>query len=258
MNISRRYQNNFSKIFNQAYSNTDLRIRKAETLLSVINEVTSNNTKKYKLLDIGASSGHIDNYLSDHFSEVTGIDIDKNAVSFAQQNFHRKNLIFQYGDAMQLNFSDESFDIVVCMHIYEHVPDDQLMMDEIFRVLKNNGICYFSSSNRLRLIEPHYRLPFLSVMPRVLAHRYIRLFKKAEYYHEKHRTYWGLKKLVNKFNIVDYTKYIINEPVKYKIDYMLKAGTLKHYFARIICKFTPWLNPGYIWILQKKKITDSS
>jgi len=33
----------------------------------------------------------------------------------------------------------------VCNHIYEHVPDADQMMGEIYRVLRQEGFCYFFS-----------------------------------------------------------------------------------------------------------------
>lgn len=38
------------------------------------------------------------------------------------------------------NYSQESFDIFICSHILEHIPDDKLAISELYRVLKKNGI----------------------------------------------------------------------------------------------------------------------
>lgn len=74
-------------------------------------------------------------------------------------------------------------------------------MDEIYRVLRPGGVCFLAAGNRFVFMEAHYHLPFLSVIPKWMAHKYINLFKKADYYYETHLTYWGLKKLVSKFDI---------------------------------------------------------
>lgn len=37
--------------------------------------------------------------------------------------FAKENLHFQVGNAMSFEFSDNSFDVVVCSQVYEHVPD---------------------------------------------------------------------------------------------------------------------------------------
>ena len=145
------------------------------------------------------------------------------------------------GDAYNLHYSDNSFDVVVCSQVYEHVPSAEKMMEEIFRVLVPGGVCYFAGSNRFMWNEPHYNLPLLSAIPRPLAHLYIRLAKKADHYHELHYSYWGLKKLVKPFLVHDYTRAIIYNPHKYHVEYM----------ARLIASKLPWLSPGYIWLLEK-------
>ena len=42
-------------------------------------------------------------------------------------------------DLTALPFGDESFDVVYCSHVLEHVPDDALAMREIRRVLAHGG-----------------------------------------------------------------------------------------------------------------------
>lgn len=42
-------------------------------------------------------------------------------------------------DVTDLHFPEHRFDVVVCSHVLEHVPDDSKALSEIFRVLKYNG-----------------------------------------------------------------------------------------------------------------------
>lgn len=43
-------------------------------------------------------------------------------------------------DITNIDYPDESFDIVVCNHVLEHIPDDKRAMREICRVLKQSGV----------------------------------------------------------------------------------------------------------------------
>ncbi|MHC5162189.1 MAG: class I SAM-dependent methyltransferase, partial [Planctomycetota bacterium] len=43
-------------------------------------------------------------------------------------------------DICRMDCSDESFDIVYCSHVLEHVQDDRKAIAEIYRVLKKNGL----------------------------------------------------------------------------------------------------------------------
>lgn len=46
-------------------------------------------------------------------------------------------------DICDLPFADNEFDIVFCNHVLEHIPDDTKAMQELYRVLKPNGMGIF-------------------------------------------------------------------------------------------------------------------
>ena len=248
--MSRGYQYDFSANSPYVYD-TENRERKAHTMVAVLEDFLPCPLENYQLLNVGGSAGIIDNYLANHFSRVVGIDIDEPAITHASKTFIKDNLEFQVADALDLPFENDSFDVVVCSHVYEHVPDPYRMFSEIHRVLKKGGICYFSAGDRLMWNEPHYNLPMLSILPRPIAHIYIRLAGKASHYHEKHLTYWGLKALVKDFSRHDFTVRLVTEPVKFHTDYMIRPGSFKARAAHALLRFAYWACPGYIWVLEK-------
>lgn len=248
--MSRGYQYDYASKMDAMY-NTEGRSRKARTMVAVLRDHLGADLSSLKVLNVGGSAGIIDSCLAEHFGSVTGIDIDRDAIEHARRNFQRGNLHFAVGDALDLKYPDESFDVVICSHVYEHVPDARRMMDEIFRVLVPGGLCYFAAGNRLMWNEPHYGLPLLSMLPRPLAHLYVRLAGRADHYHELHFTYWGLRRLVRNFNLYDLTRKLIENPERYGVDYMLPKGSRKAALARWVARYAPWLLPSYIWLLEK-------
>jgi len=229
------------------------RDQKAKKIISVLNDFYSGGLERFSLLDLGCSTGIIANILSKKFARVVGIDIDKTAIKYANENFSSENLQFAIGDVMCTGFRDEYFDVIICAHVYEHVPDASLLLSEINRILKPGGVCYFAAANRLNLIEPHHKLPFLSIIPKPFAHLYLRIKGKGNYYYESLLTFWGLKKLVSRFSVMDYTLKILEMPQKYSATEMIQPGTFKQKTILHIVKIAYWLSPTYIWLLQKKK-----
>jgi len=222
------------------------RERKAKTMIAVLSDFLNSDLKSLSVLDICSSTGIIANYLSKYFGKVVGIDIDEAAVKFSNNSHKKDNLEFIKSDSMAMEFQESEFDVAICAQVYEHVPDANKLIQEIYRVLKPGGICYFAAGNRLNINEAHYNLPFLSVIPRPLAHIYIKAAGKADFYYEKHLSYWGLKSLVRSFKIVDYTKNIIENPHLFYADYMIQKGSKKASLAKFILRYTYWLCPSYM------------
>ena len=249
--MKRGYQHGFSDK-GTAMFDVEVRRRKAATMVKVISECCPDGIEDLSVLNVGGSAGIIDEYLARHFREVVSVDIDEKAIAYAQANFEKENLRFAVGDAMDLDFEENTFDVAVCSQVYEHVPDAPTLMAELERVLKPGGLIYFAAGNRLMFNEPHYDLPFLSVLPRRLSHIYLRLSGRGTHYYEKHLTYWGLKSLVKDFEVIDFTRKIIERPDKYDAAYLLRPGSRKQRTALIVAKYLIWLVPGYIWVLRKQ------
>jgi len=250
--MQRDYQLDFSSnnpyVFDQ-----ENRLRKAKTIARILEIEYPNGLSLCKVVNLGVSSGVIDNYLADRVDLLIGLDIDDSAVEFANKHFSKDNLLFIQGDAMHACIDDASVDIVICTHVYEHVPDAEKLMSEINRILKPEGKCYFAAGNRYQIMEPHYKLPFLSVIPRPMAHLYMKLAGKGDYYHEKHLSLTGLRELTKNFDVRDYSVQVIEAPEKFEATYMLKPKSLKQKIAKFIGRYLYYFMPSYIWVLHKKK-----
>lgn len=56
-------------------------------------------------------------------------------------------------DICNLPFEDQSFDVIFCNHVLEHIPDDKKAMQELFRVLKPNGWGIFQIPQDLKRVR---------------------------------------------------------------------------------------------------------
>lgn len=228
---------------------------KADKILAILADYLG-DTRSLDLLDVSCSTGIISRRFATRFRHVTGIDIDEGAVEFAR-SLAQSNLQFEVMDALATDFSHDTFDVVVCNQMYEHVPDADKLMREIHRILRPGGVCYFGATNRLKVIETHYgRLPFLSWLPKPAANLYLKILGRGDYYYEKLYTYWTLKRLCADFEIVDYTLEVVSDPVRFDASEMVDEGSLQQRTALTFLKYAYWLSPGYIWLLKKPGTID--
>ena len=96
-----------------------------------------------------------------------------------------------------------------------------------------------------------YNLPLFSSLPKFLAHRYLKCFREIDCYYETLLTLWGLKKLMRKFEIIDYTLKVIADPKRFHADDLLTEKTFPHHFITPFSRLLYPLIPTYIWLLKK-------
>ena len=142
------YQFNFSDSMPSMYE-SQYKIQKANKTINVLKDFL-NDTSNLNLLDIGSSSGIMTNEYAKSFNNVIGIDLDAKAVNYANENFKEKNLKFICSPIEESNLPENSFDVVTCSQIYEHVPSDKKLMDEIFKLLKPGGMLILQQQTGLK------------------------------------------------------------------------------------------------------------
>ena len=77
--------------------------------------------------------------LAGRAADVWGADYDEQTVREARAGDDLANLHFDVEDAHALDYPDETFDVVVCSNVMEHVADDGLMLQGCHRVLRAGG-----------------------------------------------------------------------------------------------------------------------
>lgn len=248
-----RYQHHYTEntVARENMYNEAGRTRKAEKIITVLRDYLG-DTSRLSILDVSCSTGIICRALSEHFLKITGIDIDGVAVSYARSRYGNRNLEFHVMDALNTDFPSESYDVVICNQMYEHVPDAEQLFREIYRLLAPGGVCYFGATNRLKVVETHYgRLPFLSYLPKPMAHLYLRALGRGEYYYENLYSCGTLKRLCAGFKRTDYTIRVVENPKKFRATDMVAANSTSQRLALIVLRLAYWAFPGYIWLLKK-------
>ncbi|MHB1950569.1 MAG: class I SAM-dependent methyltransferase [Acidiferrobacteraceae bacterium] len=227
------------------------RRRKAEKIIRILMDQRP-DLGSCRMLEIGCGAGHMSRHFARACREVVAVDIDSDALRVARTENASDNLHYALMDSGRHALGPAGFDIIVCNHVYEHVPDAEQLMAEIERLLAPGGLCFFGAGNRIAFMEPHYRLPLLSLGPKWFANRYLRAFRGVDRYYENHRTYWGLKALVSRFAVLDYTRRVIAEPARFAADDLLAPGSFRQRLASLMIRCCYWACPTYLWILKRR------
>ncbi len=98
-----------------------------------------------RLLDIGCDyADFTDNYLKKS-KRVYAVDPNRNVIEEARKR--HKSIDFRVAPAEGLPFKESFFDVVVLTDVLEHVRNEKKALDEIYRVLRPDGILVFSVPN---------------------------------------------------------------------------------------------------------------
>jgi SAM-dependent methyltransferase len=127
------------RFYDQTYAESDRDLKYVETARRSAEEahvkehiadfVQTYHLQKARVLDVGAGSG----LLQDEVSDYTGLDIS----ATARRYFHKP---FVEADARAIPFPDGSFGAVWSVWVLEHIPNPEMALTEMRRVLKPNGL----------------------------------------------------------------------------------------------------------------------
>jgi 2-polyprenyl-6-hydroxyphenyl methylase / 3-demethylubiquinone-9 3-methyltransferase len=103
-----------------------------------------------KALEIGCGGGILCEEIAGLGFNVTGIDPSEPSLRVAADHAQMKGLKIRYvkGKGENLPFPDDSFDIVFCCDVLEHVRDLPKVVSETSRVLKKGGVFCYDTFNR--------------------------------------------------------------------------------------------------------------
>ena len=102
-----------------------------------------------KVLDIACGVGYGSRLIMKAGAiQYVGVDISRESLQYARQQFLSENVSFVIGDICNFN-SKESFDVIICFETIEHVSNYRSALKNLFSLLNNTGVLIISSPNRI-------------------------------------------------------------------------------------------------------------
>jgi len=101
-----------------------------------------------EVLDVGCGTGEISSRLLKEFSprQIIGFDLSEVNLRRARERFgtpEYEGLSFQNGNATAMPFDNNRFDVALCRHMLQAVPEPIAVIREMIRVVKPGGWLYF-------------------------------------------------------------------------------------------------------------------
>lgn len=160
----------------RAYVDSDIYRRERPRKARVVARICGDDLRRAeRIADLGSGTGIIKNELEAIFDKpIYGFDLDR--------SFMEVDVRTVVADVTRLPVADGALDFAVLNHLYEHVDDQPGLFRELHRALAPGGGAYVSAGSRWAVMEPHYRLPFLSWLPRRLADLYLRVTGRGRAY----------------------------------------------------------------------------
>ena len=143
------------------------------------------NLQGKRILDVGCGGGILAESLSKAGATVTGIDLSSKALKVAELHQLESGTSVRYLAISAEDLAKEesqSYDVVTCMEMLEHVPDPSSVVQACAKLCKPGGHIFFSTLNRnpksylFAIIGAEY---ILQLLPKG-THQYEKFIKPSE------------------------------------------------------------------------------
>ena len=121
-----------------------------ERAYGCLNDLLERDLRGRSLLELGCGIGLDTVAFAGRGAAVTAVDVSPHALDLARRNLehHEVKADLQLGEAEQLEFSSESFDLVIARGLLMFTPSEERVVEEIHRVLKPGGEVQLLFHNR--------------------------------------------------------------------------------------------------------------
>lgn len=157
--IYSRIDNNIYNLEGDRWWQTDFSLNLIRTLINpfrvnyakkIFKQLFKNNYEKINVLEVGCGGGILSEEIARMGFITSGIDPSESSLKVAKKHSEENNVKINYeiGTGENLPFQNNTFDVVLCCDVLEHVHNLPKVIFEISRVLKNRGIFIYDTFNR--------------------------------------------------------------------------------------------------------------
>lgn len=227
-----------------ANENPGARLKKVGLIVEVFSQFRPATCDgRVDILDVGTGTGVIGQAVEAALKgRCIHMDVD--------DRFAIRHLPFVVASGQYLPFRDQTFTFLVANHVIEHMDNQGWFLGEIRRVLKEGGLCYLATPSKYGILEPHYKVPFLSWLPPRWADLAVRLTQRGRGFDVRPLSRHQISQLAAQAGLeaTELTLHIVLFPRRYRRKGLTaRLGSLLP--KRLVALLLP-LAPTQVWALQ--------
>jgi SAM-dependent methyltransferase len=122
--------------------------------LKILESYIKNNIiidKASNILNVGAATGATSEMLF-KYGRLTSLEYSKDCIEFTKSKL---DIQIDWGNILELNFANDSFDLVCSFDVIEHIEDDYQALAELIRTCKKGGSIIFTVPAHMHLWSDH-------------------------------------------------------------------------------------------------------
>ena len=180
--------------------------------------------KGKEILDLGCGDGVLTYKFVESGAICSGVDLSKIAIECARREHYLRNSMaeFKCASVYDTGYKNNSFDIVVCSDVIEHLKYPQKLLEEIKRILKPGGKALISTPIRFTE-KPLDLMHVVEWYPEEFREMVESVFKKYEWTFS-HPLFW-----LELFSLHDVTRIFVNLLAKVKNPFLSGSKRWKYF-----------------------------
>jgi len=109
-------------------------------------EMTGAIGRGTRVLEIGTGTGAMLHALRERGAEAEGVELRQDLIDEARRWYG--DLPIRKVSDIGLPFADRTFDVVISLDVFEHIPDSDAHLQEVWRILKADGTYLIQTPNK--------------------------------------------------------------------------------------------------------------
>lgn len=192
-----------------------------------------------KILEVGCGIGSIVYELSRQGYDIVGTDISREAITYGLGKYEDIRLEVQAAEEVQ--FEDETFDVVLSFDLFEHIAAVEKHISEVFRVLRPGGYYLLQTPNK-----------YSNAVFETLSHKSLK-WRRA---HPSLHTPGQLRRRLARHRFD--TRFIKTNPInEFTLNKLRKKlGPISHIFRLVNFRYLPLVLQTNLYVIAHKQETD--